>query len=473
MVALCISSILAFFLVNITLIKGFQLKIVEYLLTLKATLFIETNNMSTRRNFIMKASAIGSFSFLTAFQKQAFSFDTILSSKQQKSDDELITDESFWYQVKMAFTVSPTLINLNNGGVSPQPKVVQDAVERYNKLSNETPSFYMWRTLDDGREPLRKKLAELGGCSPDNIAIMRNSSEALENIIFGITLKPGDEVVLAKQDYPNMINAWKQREKRDGIVLKWVSLNLPTTDEAYLFHTYTHAFTPKTKVVHITHLINWCGQIIPTAKIATEARSKGILSIIDGAHSFAHVNYHIPDLAGDFYGTSLHKWLCAPFGSGLLYVKQDKISSLYPLMAAGDPLSSDIRKFENLGTRSFAIEQAIGQAIDFHFMIGSELKQKRLEFLKQYWCNKLMQIKGVSIHTPLDPAFSCAIANFKIANMDTHTISSELLSKFKVHTVSIVWENIDSVRVTPNVYTTIRDLDVFIQAVEKLAQSKS
>lgn len=428
--------------------------------------------MASRRNFLAKLGVVGSLSFLPNIGKNTPSFDPIIQAKNEKSDDELVMDESFWYQIKMAFSVSPTLINLNNGGVSPQPKVVQDAVERYNKLSNETPSFYMWRTLDDGREPLRRKLAELAGCSPENLAIMRNSSEALENIIFGLTLEPGDEVVLTKQDYPNMINAWKQREKRDGIVLKWISLDLPTTDEDYLYKSFTGAFTNKTKVVHITHLINWCGQIIPTAKIAIEARSKGILSIIDGAHSFAHIEYKIPDLEGDYYGTSLHKWLCAPFGSGLLYVKQDKISSLYPLMAAGEPLSSDIRKFENLGTRSFAIEQAIGQAIDFHYMIGSTLKQKRLEYLKQYWCTKLLKIKGVTIHTPLDPKFSCAIANFKIANMETHVISSELLSKYKVHTVSIVWDNIDSVRVTPNVYTTTRDLDVFIQAVEKIAISK-
>lgn len=429
--------------------------------------------MASRRNFLVKLSTAGSLPFLSVIGKYIPSYLTINQAKNEKSDEELVTDESFWYQIKMAFSVSPTLINLNNGGVSPQPKVVQDAVERYNKLSNETPSYYMWRTLDEGREPLRRKLADLAGCSAENLAIMRNSSEALENIIFGITLKPGDEVVLTKQDYPNMINAWKQREKRDGIVLKWISLDLPTTDEDYLVNSFNKAFTNKTKVVHITHLINWCGQIIPTVRIAREARSKGILSIIDGAHSFAHVDYKIPDLEGDFYGTSLHKWLCAPFGSGLLYVKEDKISSLYPLMAAGEPLSSDIRKFENLGTRSFAIEQAIGQAIDFHHMIGSKLKQKRLEYLKQYWCNKLLKIKGVSIHTPLDPKFSCAIANFKIDNMETHAISSELLSKYKVHTVSIVWENIDSVRVTPNVYTTTRDLDVFIQAVEKMVQSKT
>ena len=375
-------------------------------------------NIASRRNFLVKLGAVGSLSFLSNLSKGNHQIDSIKSAKAEKSEDELVTDESFWYQIKMAFSVSPTLINLNNGGVSPQPKVVQDAVERYNKLSNETPSFYMWRTLDDGREPLRRKLAELAGCSPDNLAIMRNSSEALENIIFGITLQRGDEVVLSKQDYPNMINAWKQREHREGIVLKWISLDLPTTDEDYLYRSYTQAFTNKTKVVHITHLINWCGQIVPTQKIAIEARSKGILSVIDGAHSFAHIEYKIPDLEGDFYGTSLHKWLCAPFGSGLL-------------------------------------------------------KQKRLEYLKQYWCNKLKKLNGVSIHTPLDPKFSCAIANFKIANMETHAISSELLSKYKVHTVSIVWDNIDSVRVTPNVYTTTRDLDVFIQAVEKMVASKS
>ena len=253
-------------------------------------------NIASRRNFLVKLGAVGSLSFLSNLSKGNHQIDSIISAKAEKSEDELVTDESFWYQIKMAFSVSPTLINLNNGGVSPQPKVVQDAVERYNKLSNETPSFYMWRTLDDGREPLRKKLAELAGCSPDNLAIMRNSSEALENIIFGITLQRGDEVVLSKQDYPNMINAWKQRERREGIVLKWISLNLPTTDEDYLYRSYTQAFTNKTKVVHITHLINWCGQIVPTQKIAIEARSKGILTVIDGAHSFAHIEYKIPDL---------------------------------------------------------------------------------------------------------------------------------------------------------------------------------
>jgi len=394
---------------------------------------------------------------------------TLERVRRGRSEEEIVEDETFWYQVKMAFTVSPTLINLNNGGVSPSPRVVQEAVERYNRLSNETPSYYMWRTLDEGREPLRKKLAELAGCSPENLAIMRNSSEALENVIFGIPLKPGDEVVVSRQDYPNMINAWKQRALREGIVLRWISINLPTTDADYLNNLYTGAFTAKTKVVHITHLINWCGQIVPTAAIAREARSRGILSVIDGAHSFAHLDYSIPDLGGDFYGTSLHKWLCAPFGSGLLYVHQDKIAKLYPLMAAGDPLSTDIRKFENLGTRSFAIEQAIGQAIDFHHMIGSSLKQKRLEYLKQYWCSRLSNVQKVSLQTPLDPRFSCAIANFRIEGMATHDLASALLTRFKVHTVSIVWENIDSIRVTPNVYTTTRDLDIFVDAVKTLA----
>ncbi|HRF18564.1 MAG TPA: aminotransferase class V-fold PLP-dependent enzyme, partial [Chitinophagaceae bacterium] len=202
--------------------------------------------------------------------------------------------------------VSPALINLNNGGVSPAPKTVQDAMKRYYDLSNEAPSYYMWRILDQGREPLRKNLARLAGCSPEEIAINRNSSEGLETIIFGLQLKAGDEVVAAKQDYPNMINAYKQRELRDGIKMAWINLDLPSEDEDYLVRKYVNAFTPKTKLVHITHIINWNGQILPVKKIAAEAHKRGIEVVVDGAHSFAHFDFKIPDLDCDYFAASLH-----------------------------------------------------------------------------------------------------------------------------------------------------------------------
>jgi len=390
---------------------------------------------------------------------------------QQVSLSDSVTDETFWYQIKQAYTVNPNLLNLNNGGVSPQPKVVQEAVERYNRLSNETPSYYMWRTLDEGREPLRRKLAELAGCSSEEIAINRNSSEALETVIFGLRLKAGDEVVLTKQDYPNMINAWKQREKRDGIVLKWISLDLPSEDKNYLVQSFKSAFSAKTKVVHITQMINWNGQILPVREIAQEAHRIGAEVLVDGAHTFAHYQYAISELDCDYYGTSLHKWLCAPFGSGMLYVKKDKIKNLYPLLAAPDPESADIRKFENLGTRSFAIEQGIGVAIDFHHMIGSERKDLRLHYLKNYWAERVLDLPNVHLRTPLSKDWSGAIGLLAIDGKKPGDVSSFLHNSYKIHSVSIEWENIQGVRLTPNVYTTTRDLDLLVRAIREYAKS--
>ena len=400
-------------------------------------------------------------------------FNTIQGKNLLRSIDEnalraaaeTATDEDFWRYVQQAYTVSSNIINLNNGGVSPQPKVVQEAVERYNQLSNEAPSYYMWRILDMGREPLRMKLAELAGCSPEELAIDRNSSEALETVIFGLRLQAGDEVVLTKQDYPNMINAWKQRAMRDGIVLKWLNFEFPIEDKQQIVKAFSDAFTSKTKIVHITHMINWMGQILPAKEIAAEAHRRGIEVLVDAAHTFAHLDYKIPDLDCDYFGTSLHKWLCAPFGSGLLYVKKEKIKNLYPLFAGDNPESDNIRKFENLGTRSFAIEQAIGQAVNFHQMIGSERKQQRLQFLKKYWTEKVLQFPKVSIGTSLKSEYSCAIALLRVEGKEPGEVGSFLFDRYKIHTVPINWENIHGVRITPNVYTTLSDLDRLVQAI--------
>lgn len=424
-----------------------------------------------RRTFIRQIGVLAGLSMTPAY------FNTLQGKQllqavdrlQDRSLEDSITDETFWYQIKQAYTVSPNIINLNNGGVCPAPRVVQEAVERYNKLSNEAPSYYMWRIVDQGREPVRRKLAELAGCSPEEIAINRNSSEALETIIFGLPLQRGDEVVLSKQDYPNMINAWKQREKRDGIVLKWINLELPSEDESYLVDQYVSAFTDKTRIVHVTHVINWMGQILPARAIADAAHQRGIEVVLDAAHSFAHIPYRIPDLDCDYYGTSLHKWLCAPIGSGMLYIKKEKIGKIYPLLAAPEPDSEDIRKFEHLGTRSFPIEQAIGQAIEFHHMIGSQRKAKRLHYLKNYWAEQAQEIPGVQVHTSLHPDFSGAIAVVSIDGKTVGEVSGALFRDHKIHTTGINWENIHGVRITPNVYTTTRDLDVLVQALKQIA----
>lgn len=380
-------------------------------------------------------------------------------------------DEDFWALIRQAYTVSPQIINLNNGGVSPQPAVVQDAMVRYYHQANEGPSYYMWQVLDQGREPLRRRLAELAGCDPEEVAMNRNASEALETAIYGIPLEKGDEVILSKQDYPNMINAWKQREQREGIVLKWVNHQLPTENGDVLVKSYTDLFTSRTRVVHITHIINWNGQVLPARAIADQARKKNILVVIDGAHSFAHLDYSVPDLGGDYFGTSLHKWLSAPFGSGFLWVKKDRIAETWPLFASQEPRSEDIRKFEALGTRSFPIEHAVGEAIDFQLLIGNRRKQERLWYLKNYWTSQVLDLPGVSIGTPESSDWSGAISLLQIEGKEPSEISQALWKDHKIHTVAIVWENIMGVRITPHVYTSLRDLDLLVKAIRQIAST--
>jgi selenocysteine lyase/cysteine desulfurase len=381
------------------------------------------------------------------------------------------TDEDLWARLAQAYTVSPSILNLNNGGVSPQPKVVQDAVDRYYHLSNEAPTYYMWQILDKGREPVRRKLSELAGASPEEIAINRNTTESLATVTWGLTLKKGDEVVMAKQDYPNMIHAWKQKELRDGIVIKWLDYSLPIENDEDFTTAFVNATTPRTKIWHITHMINWTGQILPVKKLCSEARKRNIISIVDGSHTFAHLDFKIADINPDYFGTSLHKWLCAPFGTGMLYVKRENIAALWPLFPNDKPQGNDIRKFEALGTRSFAPEQAIAQAIEFHLAIGSKRKEERLHYLKNYWCEKLRKNSRIRLNVSLKPEYSCALGNFSMDGMEPAALTSKLMSEFQIHTSPITWENIKGVRVTPHVYTTTRDLDRFVEAVLKIAAS--
>jgi selenocysteine lyase/cysteine desulfurase len=428
--------------------------------------------MSSRRSFLRKlTAATGAFTFLP-FTNELFARDAEqrMQRFQQLQPGDAVNDEDFWGWVKEQYTVSPNLLYLNNGGVSPQPKVVQDAHIKYYQFCNEGPSYYMWRILDEGREALRSKLAELAGCSAEEVAINRNATEGLNTVIFGLNLKAGDEVVLTKQDYPNMINAWKQREKREGIKLVWINLNLPEENEDKIVDQYVNAFTSKTKIVHVTHLINWCGQILPIKKIADEAHKRGIEVIGDGAHTFAHFEFKIPELGCDYFATSLHKWLGAPFGSGMLWIKKEKIKNVWALLSNNEPDGTDIRKFESLGTRSFASEMAIGNAVDFHNIIGSARKEERLRYLTDYWNKGVSDLKKVSFLQPKNKHAYCAISNFAVEGMKPGDVSTALMNKYKIHTVSIDWENIHGVRVTPNVYTSLKDLDRLVSAIREIAK---
>lgn len=431
--------------------------------------------MKDRRKFLQQVVlSAGAFSANSLFN-QLFAKDFKEAEKKiaNFSPQQAAEDEDYWAVIQQAYTVNPNIIDLNNGGVSPSPRVVQEAVERYNKLSNEGPSYFMWRILDQGREPLRQKLAELAGCNTEEVAINRNATEALNTVIYGLDLNAGDEVIGTKQDYPNMIHAWKQIAQRNGIVYKQISFDFPIEDDDAIVNAYEKAITNKTKIIHVTHVINWVGQIMPVQKIARMAHAKGIEVLCDSAHGFGLLDYKIPELECDYWGTSLHKFLSAPIGSGMLWIRKDKIGKIWPLLCSDDPRSDNIRKFEVLGTRSFPIEQGIGEAINFHNAIGPKRKEERIRYLKNYWAEKVKDLPRVRLLTSLKPKYSCAICSINIDGIEPLDFDAQLFNKYKIHTVGIVWENISCVRITPHVYTTLDDLDKLVNAITEIARSNN
>lgn len=427
----------------------------------------------SRRSFLQQIGVFTcAFSSNSIFNGlYAASFEDANRKLRYTDPAQIATDEDYWSVIQQAFTVNPNIIELNNGGVSPAPKVVQDALNKYNSLINEGPSYFMWRILDQGREPLRQKLAILAGVSAEEIAINRNTTEALITIIYGLNFEKGDEIIGTMQDYPNMINAWKQRQSREGIIYKQINFSFPLEDDEIIVNEFRKAITSKTRLIHITHVINWMGQIMPVKKIAKMAHEKGIEVLVDGAHSFGLLDFKIPELECDYFGTSLHKFLSAPVGSGMLWVTKNKIKDVWPLLCNDNPRSADIRKFETLGTRSFAIEQAIGEAINFHNAIGSLRKQERIHYLKNYWASAVKNNPAIKIHTSLDPKYSCAICGVTINGLTPGELDAQLFSGFKIHTTNIVWGNISCVRITPHVYTKKTDLDKLINALNEIAAS--
>jgi selenocysteine lyase/cysteine desulfurase len=383
------------------------------------------------------------------------------------SPEAIAKDETFWREIQQAFTVDRSLINLNNGGVSPSPRVVQDAMVRHLQYSNEAPVHTMWRVLEPQIETVRQRLAVNFGCDAEEIAITRNASESLEICIFGLDLKPGDEVLTTNQDYPRMLNAWNQRVRREGIKLNQISFPVPPPSLDDLYQRFERAITPRTRVIHFCHITNLTGQIFPVKRICQLGRARGIEVIVDGAHAYAHFPFTHADLDCDYYGTSLHKWLLAPHGTGFLYVRKSKLKSLWPLMAATPPQDNDIRKFEEIGTHPAANHNAIAEALTFHEGIGGERKAARLRYLKERWARRLEANKGVRVLTPYDAQQSCGLALFTIDGMDMPKLGAHLWEKHRIIVTPIVHAEFKGIRVTPNVYTTLGEVDMFCDAVEK------
>jgi selenocysteine lyase/cysteine desulfurase len=314
-------------------------------------------------------------------------------------------------------------------------------------------------------------VASFGGVSPEEIVITRNTTESLNTIILGYPWEKGDEAIINVQDYPNMLEAFYMASKRYGMVNKYVDLPLHPKNDEEIVNIYESAITSKTRVILITHMINISGQILPVKKICDMAHSHGVEVIVDGAHTFAHLDFKIPDLGGDYYGASLHKWLCCPLGLGLMYIKKDKISKIWPLMGDTTASVESIDKFERTGTLPLSSHRTIANALKFHNSIGSSRKQERLHYLKDYWTSRVKDIPGVTLNTPLTKDRSCAIANIALEGYKPNELSKALMEKYRIFTVAINNEVVKGVRVTPHLYTTINDLDLMVKAIGELART--
>jgi selenocysteine lyase/cysteine desulfurase len=383
-----------------------------------------------------------------------------------KTPDQLADDEAYWTEIQRAFDTDRTLINLNNGGVSPTPSHVLEAMIRDLKFTNESPAEHMWRVLEPRVESVRRDLARDFGCDPEEMAITRNASEANEIMIMGLDLKRGDEVVVTNQNYGRMITTWQQRERREGIVLKQVSFKVPPSSMSYIADQIKSAVTPKTRAIEFPHITNLTGQIMPVKEIVEFAKPRGIEVLIDGAHSFAHFPFTRDELGVDYFGTSLHKWLLAPVGTGFLYVRKEKQKSLWPLMAAAPSQDNDIRKYEEIGTHPAANHNAISAALAFHRGIGAERKIARLRFLRDRWAKRLLaESPRVKVLTPLDSKNSGAIALFSVDGLDVAALGSWLLANYRIVNTPILHPEFRGIRITPNVYTTTDEIDTFADTV--------
>lgn len=427
--------------------------------------------MLDRRGFIGGAAGLLAAGTAMAAAKPGTIVDELLErTADGQTPEAAARDEDYWAVVQAGFMVDRSVVNLNNGGVSPSPRIAHEALKRRLDEHNSMPTSHtLWSVQHPRIETVRARLAQGWGVDAEEIAITRNSSESLQICQMGLDLKAGDEVVACSLDYPRMLTAFRQRERRDGIKLVLVKVPVPCEDDAAVVRAYEEAITPRTRMLLMSHVVNINGQIMPVKAVVAMARARGVPVIVDGAHAFAQYDFKLSDLDCDYYGVSLHKWLAAPVGNGLLYVRREKIKDLWPLMAASAEQENDIRKFEEIGTHAEGIALSIAESLTFHEAIGGARKEARLRFLRDRWAKRVLEAgKGrATLHTSLNPKFSCAIGNLVIEGIEAPKLQAWLWETKRILTTPIVRPECPGLRVTPSVYTTLDEVDRFSAAVEE------
>ena len=424
--------------------------------------------MVSRRAFLRMTSAAGT----AAYALKSSGVEELLAASAQlgsRPADEVAQDEFYWREVQHGFDVDRTLINLNNGNSCPSPTTVHLAMKRYLDFSNQAPVYYRGQ-LEQNKETARRRLAAEFGCDKEELAITRNSSEALQIAQNGIDLKPGDEVLTTEQDYGRMLTTWDQRARRDKIKITKINFPVPTTQED-LYQRLSSAITPQTKVLHFCHITNLTGQHFPVKRLSRMARERGILTIVDGAHAFAQFPFKLADLECDYYGTSLHKWLLAPHNTGFLYVRRERITPTWPLTAAPARANDDIRKFEEVGTIAAAPFAAINEALAYHQAIGVDRKAARLRYLTMRWANRLKGNSRVQFHSSMAPGETFGLATVGIQGIRAADINRFMWDRYRIITTAITREEYQGIRVTPNIYMTLEEMDTFATAMEDLLKN--
>jgi selenocysteine lyase/cysteine desulfurase len=422
------------------------------------------------------SGAIGTATFATASYKDVEAIQSASSAVSGRTPEDIAQDETYWREIQGAFTLDRTLTNLNNGNTCPSPRVVHEACKRYMDMANMLPVQYNGM-IGRNIATVRRRMAAEFGCDVDELALTRNASESLQIAQNGIDLAPGDEVLTTEQDYPRMLTTWDQRMRREKIKVTRIQFPVPTTQDD-LYQRFERALTPRTKVLHFCHITNLTGQLFPVQRLARLARSRGIVSIVDGAHALAHFPFKLRDLEVDYYGVSLHKWLLAPIGNGLLYVRRENIAKTWPLQAAPDRQSNDIGKFEAIGTHPQAIRASIAEALAFHQAIGAERKAARLRYLTLRWANAIKQHPRVRILSNLEPGQTWGVAMVGIDGVDPRALSQHMMDRYRIVVNAVTGGtppaqvfDYSGLRVTPNVYTTLEEVDTFAEAMLDVAKN--
>jgi selenocysteine lyase/cysteine desulfurase len=394
---------------------------------------------------------------------------SLLAQYATKPAAAVAADEAFWAAVRSQFRLTGDYINLENGYYCFQPQVVLDAfIDNVRSVNFEAAHYMRTRQFDD-KLRARGKLAAFAGCSPEELIITRNTTESLDTVISGFDWKPGDEAVLANQDYGAMIDMFKLQARRHGMVNRVVDIPMDPQSDDEVVKTYAGALTQKTRLLMVPHMVNITGHILPVRAICDMAHARGVPVMVDASHTFAQLDYRIPDLDCDYYGASLHKWLASPLGAGILYVRRDRIEKLWPIYGDESVRADDIRKLNHTGTHPVHTDLTIERSLAYHEMIGSARKEARLRHLQQYWTGQVRGVGKIVMNTPTDAGRSCAIANVGIRDMKPADLARELLEKYRVYTVAIDGAGVRGVRVTPQVYTSTAELDVFVHALRELA----